>query len=78
MANAVLNSGQKWSLDGLVRNLLKKRLDKADSPRLSDWTRVPLSAEQLRYAALDAYAGLLVYEELNRRRSLRPTPLLQQ
>lgn len=46
---------------------MKKRLDKVDSPRLSDWSQRPLSQEQLKYAALDAYASLCVYQELKRR-----------
>ncbi|XP_048451379.1 Werner syndrome ATP-dependent helicase homolog isoform X3 [Rhincodon typus] len=65
MANQKLKCAEKWSLNGLVQQLCGKQLWKDASVRCSDWDTFPLSVEQQRYAATDAYAGFLIYEKLN-------------
>ncbi|XP_066999219.2 3'-5' exonuclease isoform X2 [Anabrus simplex] len=67
LANAALNCAQKWSMEGLVLNLLKMRLDKDDGVRKSNWNIQPLSEEQQIYAATDAYASLVLYQRLQLR-----------
>ena len=53
---------KSMSLQDLVTQMLGLKLDKPESIRLSeDWTNVPLNVDQVRYAALDAYASILVY-----------------
>ena len=37
---------------------------KDDSVRLSDWSVIGLSDTQKKYAALDAWAGLKIYQKL--------------
>ena len=64
LANEKLKSNEHWSLEGLCRNRLGQRLDKNSDIRCGDWTEVPLRAEQKTYAAIDAYASLLIYEHL--------------
>ncbi|PBK95300.1 hypothetical protein ARMGADRAFT_795222 [Armillaria gallica] len=52
-------------LADLCAKVLKVHLDKDPATRISpDWHSDELSSEQLRYAALDAWASLKVYEEL--------------
>lgn len=49
----------------------KTKQKKADDDiRLSEWGQVHLSAEQKDYAALDAYATLMVYERVRRKRTV--------
>lgn len=50
------------SLSKLYALLYHKRISK--SQRLSNWESDPLSEAQTKYAALDAYAGLQIYEGL--------------
>lgn len=52
---------QKWSLAGLVAALLRLRLEKSQALRCSDWEG-PLTGEQRRYAATDAWASLRCWE----------------
>ncbi|XP_014670596.1 PREDICTED: Werner syndrome ATP-dependent helicase homolog [Priapulus caudatus] len=65
-ANTVLNSAENWSLDRLSQHVLKRRLVKDSDVRMSDWRGFPLSSTQLSYAAIDAYASLLIYLELQK------------
>ena len=58
-----------WSLTDLVARTVGMRLPKQE--RMSDWEAARLSAEQLTYAARDAYASRLVCVALLRR--LQPT-----
>jgi len=60
-------------LAGLVSVLLKKTLDKDSEVRLSNWSR-PLSVEQQKYAALDSYASLVVYQHILQSSSPVPAP----
>uniref|UniRef100_A0A4W3IBU3 DNA 3'-5' helicase n=1 Tax=Callorhinchus milii TaxID=7868 RepID=A0A4W3IBU3_CALMI len=55
MANKKLQCAEKWSLNGLVKHLFKKRMCKDDAVRCSGWDQFPLSDEQQHYAAIDAY-----------------------
>ncbi len=58
---AARRSGErKYSLKTQAETHLGLRLDK--SARASDWSRRPLDNRQLYYAALDAFATLLLYE----------------
>ncbi|XDV53709.1 hypothetical protein PO909_022144 [Leuciscus waleckii] len=64
LANETLRCCEKWSLDGLVKHLLKKQLFKDRLVRCSHWDDFGLTEDQKRYAATDAYAGLLVHQKL--------------
>lgn len=64
LANETLRCCEKWSLDGLVKHLLKKQLFKDKLVRCSHWDDFSLTEDQKRYAATDAYAGLLIYQKL--------------
>ena len=58
---AARRSGErKYSLKAQAETHLELRLDK--SAQTSDWSRRPLDNRQLYYAALDAFATLLLYE----------------
>lgn len=46
----------------MTERLLARSLDKGQGLRCSDWERYPLTAEQRKYAALDVFASLRVYE----------------
>ncbi|XP_065127721.2 bifunctional 3'-5' exonuclease/ATP-dependent helicase WRN isoform X1 [Paramisgurnus dabryanus] len=64
LANEALKCSEKWSLDGLVKHMLKKQLFKDKVVRCSKWDDLSLTEEQKKYAATDAYAGLLIYQKL--------------
>lgn len=64
LANEILGCEEKWSLDGLVKHLFHKKLDKNPEIRKGNWTNCPLSENQKHYAALDALASYKVYEKL--------------
>ncbi|XP_058268435.1 bifunctional 3'-5' exonuclease/ATP-dependent helicase WRN isoform X2 [Hemibagrus wyckioides] len=64
LANEKLKCVEKWSLDGLVKHLFKKRLFKDKDVRCSHWDDFGLTEEQKRYAATDAYAGFLAHQKL--------------
>lgn len=49
-------------LAALVESVLGSPLDKRD--RISDWDKRPLSENQLKYAALDAYVLIDVFDKL--------------
>ncbi len=60
MSAARRRGEKKYSLKAQADAHLNLRLDK--SAQGSDWSRRPLDARQLHYAALDPYATLLLYE----------------
>ncbi|XP_048877228.1 Werner syndrome ATP-dependent helicase homolog isoform X2 [Brienomyrus brachyistius] len=64
LANEKLRCAEKWSLDGLVKHLFNQQLKKDRDVRCSSWNDFDLTEEQKRYAATDAYAGLIVYNKL--------------
>ncbi|KAK3522147.1 hypothetical protein QTP70_026962 [Hemibagrus guttatus] len=66
LANEKLKCVEKWSLDGLIKHLFKKRLFKDKDVRCSHWDDFGLTEEQKRYAATDAYAGFLAHQKLER------------
>jgi len=61
------------SLAGMVETELHCTLPKPTSTRCGDWEAVPLSADQVRYAALDVYAAVLLYDRLVTQWQLRPS-----
>ena len=52
-----------WSLARVCEHVLKKNLPK-DKTRMSNWERETLDADQIKYAAMDAWASLLAYRAL--------------
>ena len=63
----IISNISKTSLADLCACILDKRLDKNVPERISqEWENTVLSPEQLQYAAKDAYASLLIYEELSK------------
>ncbi|CAH1165016.1 unnamed protein product [Phyllotreta striolata] len=67
MANRVLATSRRWSLEDLVDNLLDLNVDKSKKVRMSRWDKVPLTDEQKRYAATDSYVSLVLYDVLKSR-----------
>lgn len=65
-ANQVLGSKETWSLDGLVKHLFQRKINKNPGVRKSDWSEFPLTDIQKSYAATDAYVSYLIYEKLNK------------
>lgn len=62
----------QMSLAGLVQSELGAILPKPHAIRCGDWGRIPLSHEQQKYAALDVYAGYLIFLRiLGRWRTMR-------
>ena len=47
---------------GLAEAVLKARIEKNQTLRTGNWEMWPLDAAQQHYAALDAYASLLLYK----------------
>ncbi|NXU47783.1 WRN helicase, partial [Turnix velox] len=64
VANEKLKCKEMWSLNGLVKHLFGKQLLKDKSIRCSNWEEFPLKEEQKLYAATDAYAGFIIYQNL--------------
>ncbi|KAK3696120.1 hypothetical protein RRG08_061895 [Elysia crispata] len=62
LANTKLKSSERWSLDGLCRNVLRKRLEKDKDLRCGNWADYPLSRNQKTYACNDAFASLELYK----------------
>nr|XP_011740038.1 Werner syndrome ATP-dependent helicase isoform X3 [Macaca nemestrina]XP_011740039.1 Werner syndrome ATP-dependent helicase isoform X4 [Macaca nemestrina] len=64
VANKKLKCTETWSLSSLVKHLLGKQLLKDKSIRCSNWSKFPLTEDQKLYAATDAYAGFIIYRNL--------------
>ncbi|KAJ8401885.1 hypothetical protein AAFF_G00374660 [Aldrovandia affinis] len=64
LANEKLRCAEKWSLNGLIKYLFKRQLMKDRDVRCGQWDDFDLTEEQKRYAATDAYAGLIIYKKL--------------
>lgn len=58
VANEKLRCVEKWSLDGLVKHLFRRRLCKSKDVRCSNWDAFHLSEDQKQYAATDAYVNV--------------------
>jgi ribonuclease D len=54
--------------------LLSKHLNKDDDVRLSNWNRDVLEDNQIKYAMLDAVAGLYVAASLKQKEAIHPIP----
>ncbi|XP_065052837.1 bifunctional 3'-5' exonuclease/ATP-dependent helicase WRN-like isoform X1 [Rhopilema esculentum] len=59
MLNEIKKINEKWSLNGMLVHVVKKRLEKDPKIRCSNWERFPLSQKQIEYATLDAYVSSL-------------------
>ncbi|MBI5430380.1 MAG: 3'-5' exonuclease domain-containing protein 2 [Nitrosomonadales bacterium] len=79
--NAVVDLNTVFSMDGYHKEIgvrtavglvLKQRFAKSRSVTTSNWSQPELTAQQMRYAANDAYAALKVLEALNLRREELP------
>ena len=57
------------SLVKIYANLFGERISKAE--RLSNWERSELTDKQMEYAAIDAWACVRIYNEVNRLLSTR-------
>src|SRR2546429_1280284 len=66
MLAARRNGEKRYSLKAQAQTHLKFQLDKSE--QRGDWSQRPLTAGQLRYAALDAVCTLLLYEDQRARR----------
>ncbi|XP_076897674.1 3'-5' exonuclease-like [Bidens hawaiensis] len=67
LANKKLGGEPKmWGLSSLTEKLTCKQVLKPSKIRLGNWERNPLSAEQLNYAATDAFVSWHLFEVLNR------------
>ncbi|XP_062410849.1 bifunctional 3'-5' exonuclease/ATP-dependent helicase WRN isoform X2 [Sardina pilchardus] len=64
LANEKLRCMEKWSLNGLVKHLFRMQLFKEKDVRCSQWDEFELTQDQKRYAATDAYAGLIIHQKL--------------
>ncbi|KAK4266615.1 hypothetical protein QN277_027507 [Acacia crassicarpa] len=53
---------QSFGLSSLTEKLLSKQLKKPSNIRLGNWEALPLSEQQLHYAATDAYASWYLYQ----------------
>lgn len=54
-------------LKALTRIVLQRNLDKPKRITISNWSKFPLSGEQIAYSARDAYAGAAIVDELAHR-----------
>jgi hypothetical protein len=57
---------RRVKLSALSALVLKHNLPKDSAVRCSNWGRPTLTANQIEYASLDAYATLAVYQSLDR------------
>jgi hypothetical protein len=53
------------SLAGMVEKQIKKILPKPNDTRCSNWEIIPLTSQQIMYAALDGYASYIVMKSIN-------------
>lgn len=65
---ATIGAGSARSLGGLCTEILGVTLDKSNALKLTNWSRRALTVPEVRYAALDAWAGRALHDEVARRR----------
>lgn len=58
--NEIFNSSGRWSMERLVLQTLKLRIDKSRQTRMSKWHIFPLKANQQKYAAIDVFVSKIV------------------
>ncbi|XP_065083328.1 3'-5' exonuclease [Ochlerotatus camptorhynchus] len=62
--NRIHGSSGVWSMERLVLQVCRLRVDKNKKVRMSKWHVLPLSEDQKMYAAVDAYIGQEIYLKL--------------
>ena len=72
LAQSRLETGSRWSLAGLVERVMGQVLPKPPALRISAWDARVLSREQTAYAALDAFASLVLYHRISSLPQLPP------
>ena len=70
-------SGQKFGLKALAQLFLGIELEKSKKVTRSNWENLPLTLRQIEYAALDAWAGLKIYQAITERQMIG-RPFVQQ
>lgn len=55
--NEVSGSGGRWSMERLVLQTLRQRIDKSRNVRMSKWHVFPLNENQKKYAAIDVFVS---------------------
>lgn len=55
---------RSWSMEKLVNYFLKMQIDKNKKIRMSQWHVIPLSDDQQKYAAIDAFISLSLFKHL--------------
>ena len=73
MAKKIDPSMRKTGLKALAQTFLGIELHKAT--RMSNWENCPLTSKQIKYAALDAWIGLKIFQKLNHHRFSQETAL---
>ena len=71
---------KKIGLNALAEHFLGIELDKGVA--VTNWENVPLQIRQIEYAALDAWVGLKVYQEMKRQKKswkdIKTSPKINQ
>ncbi|XP_058832557.1 3'-5' exonuclease [Topomyia yanbarensis] len=62
--NQIHGSAGLWSMERLVLQVCRLRIDKNKKVRMSKWHVLPLTDDQKMYAAVDAYIGQQIYLKL--------------
>ncbi|CAO1421940.1 unnamed protein product [Diamesa tonsa] len=62
--NSVYGSSGRWSMERLVLQVCKLRIDKNRNIRCSKWHLMPLTEDQQKYAAIDVYIGQVIYNTI--------------
>ncbi|KRT79172.1 hypothetical protein AMK59_6829, partial [Oryctes borbonicus] len=66
LANTIHSNGGRWSMEKLVNHFFEMRINKDKKVRNSKWHIVPLSEEQRKYAATDAFVSLKLFHHLKK------------
>lgn len=57
--NETFNSSGRWSMERLVLQTLRLRMDKSRNVRMGMWHIIPLNEKQKKYAAIDVFVSKL-------------------